>query len=404
MWIPSSTQDILNALQRGEIEETHLFEAKREPGQDTAEIAKDIASMANDGGVILYGIGETNNRLVQAVPLKLKGLAERIEQVAQTAISEPPQLTFRTYPLADEPETGFLLVIVPQSERAPHMVTKNNENRFYGRGDKTVHRLSEGEIARLYQRRIQWETDRSALLQKVIDRAPIARHYQHAHLYLFVKPVAQDESLLATLERNGSSPIPVVNQVLDEVPRRYSTFQTYWPCIQGTSQVRRRLHGYTWEISSSESDAEESKHRQFLSVECDLDGLGILDCGGLSAWPETTRPRMFFTDSALTMTLEFVGVMGEILQIAGYWGHVDIGVAVTDILGTMHHSEVLNVASFPRAPLMQENEYRFGGRFSMRDLLDNPVSVTRRLMERLAAAYMPRGVDLFSRLPYSHTD
>ncbi|MDQ2762999.1 MAG: hypothetical protein M3Y22_05775 [Pseudomonadota bacterium] len=43
---------------------------------------------------------------------------------------------------------------------------------FYGRGATGNRRLAEGEIARLYRRREEWEQDREALLTQAIASAP----------------------------------------------------------------------------------------------------------------------------------------------------------------------------------------------------------------------------------------
>jgi hypothetical protein len=50
---------------------------------------------------------------------------------------------------------------VPQSSRAPHQVTVGGDLRFYGRAAKGNRILTEGEVARLYRRREEWEQNRS---------------------------------------------------------------------------------------------------------------------------------------------------------------------------------------------------------------------------------------------------
>jgi hypothetical protein len=48
------------------------------------------------------------------------------------------------------------------------MVTVGGDNRYYGRGATGNMRLSEGDVARLYERRQRWEIDREDMLDEVI--------------------------------------------------------------------------------------------------------------------------------------------------------------------------------------------------------------------------------------------
>jgi hypothetical protein len=52
MWIPKTEEEIVAAVMSGSLEESVIFDAKKElPEQKRNEdIAKDVASMANDGG------------------------------------------------------------------------------------------------------------------------------------------------------------------------------------------------------------------------------------------------------------------------------------------------------------------------------------------------------------------
>jgi hypothetical protein len=157
MWVPRDAAEIEQAAQSGWLEETPSFDAKRElpsTPKKNANVAEDVAAMSTDGGVLLYGIAEDEHgRPNMPQPIPLAGAADRIGQIVATSISEVPYIDVREYPCPDEPSKGYLLVIVPQSARAPHQVTVGGDLRFYGRGAKGNRRLTEGEVARLYQRR-----------------------------------------------------------------------------------------------------------------------------------------------------------------------------------------------------------------------------------------------------------
>jgi hypothetical protein len=57
-------------------------------------------------------------------------------------------------------------------------------------------RLTEGEVARLYERRRRWEVDREALLKEAIDRTPLESREDFGYLHLVARPVVADEGTL----------------------------------------------------------------------------------------------------------------------------------------------------------------------------------------------------------------
>jgi predicted HTH transcriptional regulator len=78
------------------------------------------------------------------------------------SIPDPP-LNVITEVIETAPGTGYLIVHIPASPAAPHMV----EGRYFGRGDKTKHRLSDAEVLRLHAQRNTAEADALALLSRV---------------------------------------------------------------------------------------------------------------------------------------------------------------------------------------------------------------------------------------------
>lgn len=199
MWQPASETEILAAIEAEDMGETATFDAKVAlPAKGKSkDLAIDVAAMANDGGTLLYGIGEDENRRPTIPqPFRLAGARERVDQIVRTSISEPPAIEVHALPTDDDLSLGYLLVSVPPSLRAPHMVTVGKEYRYYGRGATGNTPLSEGEVARLYERRQRWEIDRSAMLEQVIDLAQIPPHEDYAFLHLIARPVVPDEDML----------------------------------------------------------------------------------------------------------------------------------------------------------------------------------------------------------------
>ncbi len=76
MWVPKSEREILAAIEAGDLSETSSFDVKAAlPMQGKSkDLAVDVAAMANDGGVLLYGVGEDERgRPTILSPIKLHG-------------------------------------------------------------------------------------------------------------------------------------------------------------------------------------------------------------------------------------------------------------------------------------------------------------------------------------------
>lgn len=199
MWVPNSAEQIEAAAVAGDLPETSSFDAKRElpaTPKKNADLATDVAAMATDGGVLLYGVAEDEHgRPTIPAPLPLVGGADRIGQIVSTGIAEVPYIDVREYPRAEDPSTGYIAVVVPQSPRAPHQVTIGGNLRFYGRGAKGNRPLTEGEVARLYERRQSWAVDRERVLAEVIEHAPVPEREGLGYIHAFTRPVVPDQGI-----------------------------------------------------------------------------------------------------------------------------------------------------------------------------------------------------------------
>ena len=58
MWIPTDANELEGLITSGRLDESSVLDFKREQPANTKELAKDVAAMANDGGTLVFGIGE----------------------------------------------------------------------------------------------------------------------------------------------------------------------------------------------------------------------------------------------------------------------------------------------------------------------------------------------------------
>src|SRR5436309_343939 len=91
--------------------------------------------MANSkGGFLIYGIEEdNNNRAGKLIGLEAKGNKEKVENIVLSSIQ--PRLDIDIQPVALSSGTNNVSIVlrIPESSRAPHMVTADHDYRYYKR-------------------------------------------------------------------------------------------------------------------------------------------------------------------------------------------------------------------------------------------------------------------------------
>lgn len=236
MWSPRDDEEVERAAREGRLEETASFDAKRElpatPNKNV-DLATDVAAMATDGGVLLYGVAEDEHqRPTIPQPIPLAGAADRVGQIVSTSIAEVPHIELRELPCADDPSRGYLVVIVPQSPRAPHQVIVGGDLRFYGRGSKGNRRLNEGEVARLYERRHGWAVDRDALLEEVVAHAPVSPSDELGYVHAIAFPVVRDHEMWGRAEAAHDGDRRQLQRSMSEAINRLAITKTYSPSLR----------------------------------------------------------------------------------------------------------------------------------------------------------------------------
>ena len=213
LWTPQDEQALLAAANNGLLEEGHFLDIKRELASGKSantEAAKDIASFAIDGGVIIYGVDEQQNSVQPVLaPISLVGLSERIELIARTRINEP--ISVRTTPVPSATSgLGYLVVHVPKSPCAPHMV----DGKYYGRDEKTKKVLQNQEVMLLLERRLTIQRDIEDTAQKQLALAMQRMEAPTPGLMVVVAdPIGAPQDLLVELSAAGANSLQTLMQL-----------------------------------------------------------------------------------------------------------------------------------------------------------------------------------------------
>ncbi len=401
MWIPRSEQEILAAIESGNLSETSSFDAKSalpKKGK-SKDLAVDVAAMANDGGTLLYGIDEDDHgEPVIRTPIQLNGARERVDQIVRTCISEPPDIEIYAIPTEEDEDKGYLLVAVPSSSRAPHMVTVGKDNRYYGRSAVGNTRLTEGEVARLYERRSKWEVDRMALLEEAITRAPIGSDERFSYLHLVAKCVASEEDLLKKAMGDGYL-VPFLNSLFaaatksDVFPRSYE--KGYSPDLGDNNSYDRRAEGWVTSQGLGADWQSSGDPRQALEFEIGLDGSGRLFCGRAAEEANGGKLQLF-EDLVAGLTARFLCVLGGLYDAGAYLGPVDVGIAVTGLEGAVSYNGSQHVIEKHFLQPYDRDQYRRTERFPASVLNDDTLSAAQKLVSPLTRAITGEGYDPFS--------
>jgi len=146
---PSGWDDIVSATADGILDETHWVELKKTlppkgAGANT-ELARDLASLSVDGGVFVIGIEDNHGKPGAVIGANTEGFISRLDATAKSTVTPPLTITTTTIPHPTDPELAVLVVTVPASAGAPHMV----DNKYWGRGDEGKRPLSDIEVRRL---------------------------------------------------------------------------------------------------------------------------------------------------------------------------------------------------------------------------------------------------------------
>ena len=131
----------IEALTSSEELESIILDYKRTVSgseSDNKEIAKDICALANSqGGYLIVGVEERNGKPIHppcgtARMIGRQKVEEWVEQIANSNIAQRVNIDFRVIDFNNS-ENCILVLYVPMSNRMPHMVTYQRDNRYYRR-------------------------------------------------------------------------------------------------------------------------------------------------------------------------------------------------------------------------------------------------------------------------------
>jgi hypothetical protein len=331
--------------------------------------------MTVDGGTLLYGLGGDNpTRPDELSPFETAGARERIDAVIHSAIEETPVVDVYDIESEDEPGKGYLCIVIPPSPRAQHMLTSDGDGRFWGRGDTGNRILSENEVARLYERRGEWEADREEQLSEAVAAYPFEFDAAAEGVVLVtLRPVAAGRELLRIAAGEAS-----IAQFLQGEATTPAREKDPYP-RQGTSGL-----GEAFQVGAAQADQWIAANTNDRASRYQALALFFAD-GTFAYWHSpilNTRNGQlkFVMEQSVTRALYQPLLVAEYLyDAAGFFGSVDVGLAVLGLKGV---GGATRLNAFEMS-LYGADEYRRSERVTGEELRSGRDDVTRRLLRPL---------------------
>jgi hypothetical protein len=388
-WQPRSVADVQAAINDGTLGERHWLDVKETVGSSDGarkELARDLASFANDGGGLILGVAEDKaTGEFRLAPVELAGLAERVDQVVRSRCDPP--LYVQCHPLAGPAAThGVLLVEVPPSPLAPHMV----EGTYYGRNDKTKHKLTDAEVANLHARRTARQLTGEQVIAREVARSPIAQADQKlSHLFVVAQPLASPPDLLTPLignerlrsliiEANGA--VPGSDRFS---PHLGLALPDYEPRPRGAG-----FHSYAIVGRRFQPQMKPAREESQIDLEVWDDGTIALFCGGASLMGYRSSPddeRQYIHGMAVViLTRAVLAIAAKLGSTSGYAGRWLLAVGLNNLRGRFAGYALSGPGE--DFPPYVEDDYVQATESMTIELLAQPGAITARLVHRLLRA------------------
>jgi Schlafen, AlbA_2 len=399
--MPAGWSDVVEAAADGLLDESHWVDLKQElpAGKRThnTELAQDLASFAVDGGLLVIGVEDHNSRAGKVCGVELAKLADRVDQVARGKVR--PSLVVRSHevPDPDRPGWGCLLVHVPPSAEAPHMV----DYVYYGRGDRANVRLGDEQVRVILEGRQRGRLDVAAELLRMADDDPIPGiERQLGHLYVLAQPeIAAEETLVEFLGR--ADVMAVMQETIRQIVRERGSMTGFEPDSHGLLGRVPRAEGLA--LTSYSPEEGPGREQSLLELVIREDGGLRLICGRgtdtfpRSRFPPSGRPTMaVIVMLVLGLTHSVAALAGRLAnEYAGYQGQWRLGIRMDRLRGAVPLDLLQDPLSQP-GNSYSRGEYEKVTSASTEELLSAPHAVTGRLVAPLL-----RGLGIGPRyLPY----
>lgn len=376
-WIPQSETELLAAIKSGNATENRHLDFKQDIGDSDSsrkETARDLASFALYGGVLIIGVSEPISGRFELSPVPLVDASERVEQIAATRPEPTIHVRTTQIPSAGDAALGYLVVEIPASPSAPHMV----DGRYWGRAERTKRQLSDREVVRLHSQ-LEDESSRvrDALDEEVL-REPLPQI--QSRMFLVAVPLHADEGMGRAFIRGEHSRMRSFSEAAESsVP---SSVITASPIPSELHSTVRRARGIArTNLAEGRIVGDHHFARYAADIEVQKTGSvrllvsGTTDIGTVPRIPEPTT--LAITQIPVAWTFRLVGYASRIAQDTGYRGSWGFGIRMGGLEGARAWTDDRRAYALP---VYEESHYEGVSVASLREAENSPGVVVERLV------------------------
>lgn len=395
-WEPTTEEDLRFADDNGVLEESQRYEFKgrlgKPGGAGNIELAKDLASLAVNGGVLIVGINDKGDRPPTLAPLNMSGLAERVGQIASMRCDPPLFVETNEIRSDDQPGLGYLVVRVPPSPLAPHMV----DGRYWGRDDRSKRHLTDREVSQIVVRRERMQEFAERELNAFISRDPVGKESgELGHFYGVAVPLtAARGQFRASLDADHPT-----NDVRAAV-FHHEVATAFAPNVSNATHQGRRHDGWAFastpQFAQSQEVAKDEREDRLVGVEVSEEGLIRLFNGRVTA--KIGDSPLIMDRVVVGMTYELVSIAATVGRKMGYLGMWALGVALRGPLRGLSSASAARAITM-YAPPFGSDSYTEMAQATTSELEADPGSAGYRLIGRFMRSLdMDRSPELLGLL------
>jgi hypothetical protein len=358
------------------------------------ELARDLASFAVRGGYLVFGVEEDKTNHVFRIcdmPLPAQ-LDQTIDQVARDRITPPLYVAPTLLTNPDAPPGGLMVVEIPESPDAPHMVG----GVYYGRSETGKVKLTDDEVERLILRRSRTAERLTTAMADTVKAVSEVTSFGACRLYLTAVPTQGWPDMLLRYTRDQGTrsafvaeSAPWANTAANESGRPADSAPGFGALLH--SRRTRRTRGAWFQTFPPEGDSP--MRRQCVGL--DDDGTvrfvdlfaGSQDNGmhpvaalwqqaGASASALHNGP-VVYDEVVWWDTMDTLMLVGELSSTCEYHGAWLLGVTIDGALGRSSASASAFGSVSSRS---DSNELAATSRATSAELRDAPRTVAERLL------------------------
>ena len=382
-----SWNDLLVAAREGLIDERTHCELKKglPPSSQNVEVARDLASLTVEGGVLIYGVADAGGgRAGDVVGVTEPASAvTRLVGIADGIVQPSMVCDVRILASPTNSNRACVVVVVPPSSVAPHRA----DDRYWGRSAEGKRVLSDAEVAMLFhsrRQRLDGFLEHLEGLRRTLDPKP---ETLTSHIYFSAQPA----------QPTMANDPPWRGQHILHLLNSAGLPNAGWGGADLTSATHSRSHPYGVLGESHAATDTVDADRALRVLVRDSGAIDfVATFGSRDLEIEHGTIHAFQLSVTIILIDQCVRLTGHVARQLGSAGSWRLGARATDLRGLASVAAYSGM-SISRAAHYPEEEFRQVIEVHASRLQSTPEAVVAELLAPLV-----RGFGVAAAFPYSH--